>query len=105
MVKPDSNPAPRTSVPTLEMSVLAHIHTLRWLIVAIAFALYGVTKYRTYKRLASFNGPFGAGWSELWHTRAILSNRSHLAYNKVTDIYGTPSTSESSHTMRRQCVR
>jgi hypothetical protein len=70
------------------MTIIAHLYAARWLLSAVALALYIASKYRAYKRLAAFKGPFSTGWSEAWHARAILSNRSHLAYKDVNDEYG-----------------
>ncbi|KAF2867781.1 benzoate 4-monooxygenase cytochrome-like protein P450 [Massariosphaeria phaeospora] len=50
--------------------------------------LYTTLKYLQYARLRAFPGPFSTGWSEIWHTRAILSMRSHVRYKEVTDKYG-----------------
>lgn len=70
------------------MSLLAHLLAAKWLLLAAAVALYAADKYRKYCRLRDFGGPFSTGWSELWHTRAILTLRSHLAYKDVNDKYG-----------------
>ena len=94
VVSHDFNCVTLTSDALLTMSALEQIYAARWLLMAIAFALYGVSRYRAYRRLVSFGGPFSTGWSELWHTRAILSNRSHLAYQKATDKYGKLQTAE-----------
>jgi hypothetical protein len=70
------------------MSIATQLYALRWLLIAAALTLYGVSKYRTYKRLAEFQGPPGTGWSELWHIRAILSKRAHMLYKDANDTYG-----------------
>jgi hypothetical protein len=70
------------------MSVIAQLHAARWLLIAVALALYSASKYRIYKRLAVFKGPFSTGWAEVWHTRAMLGMRSHLMYKDVNDRYG-----------------
>ena len=70
------------------MSIVAQLYAARWLLVAAVFVLYCASQYRTYKRLAAFKGPISTGWSEIWHTRAILGLRSHLKYKEVNDEYG-----------------
>lgn len=70
------------------MALLAEIYSFRWLLVAVVAAAYAVSKYRAYQRLAAFKGPFGTGWSNIWHSSWILSKHSHLAYVDVNDKYG-----------------
>jgi hypothetical protein len=77
------------------MTLVAQAHSARWLLAAIGTVLYVVFKYRVSKRLAAFQGPFGTGWSEIWHTRAILSLQSHLKYKEVNDKYGAFSTRQA----------
>lgn len=68
---------------------MASLHDIRWLLLVCGAVLLYVAKlYRAYLRLRAFKGPFSTGWSEIWHTRAILGMRSHLAYKEVTDRYG-----------------
>lgn len=70
------------------MAILSQLYTTRWVLAGLCIALYAALKYKTYKRLSHFKGPFGAGWWEVWHIRAILSLRSHEKYREVTDKYG-----------------
>jgi hypothetical protein len=70
------------------MLLVAQAYSARWLLAAIGIVLYIVFKYRASKRLAAFQGPFSTSWSEIWHTRAILSLQSHLNYKAVNDKYG-----------------
>ena len=70
------------------MPLLVQLVAAKWLLLAAVLALYFADKYRKYARLSAFNGPFSTGWSELWHTRALLGLRSHLAYKDVNDRYG-----------------
>jgi hypothetical protein len=70
------------------MALLAQLYAARWLLLSTAFLLYVADKYRRYRRLVSFQGPFSSGWSEIWHSRAILSFQSHLIYKEVCDKYG-----------------
>jgi hypothetical protein len=70
------------------MSILAEVYGFRWYLVAIGFVTFLSFKFAAYKRLAAFQGPFSVGWSELWHTRTMLSMRSHLVYKDVNDKYG-----------------
>lgn len=69
------------------MSLLALLPAARWLLFAAALALFVARKCRRYARLRAFAGPFGTGWSNLWHTRVMLQKRSHLAYKAVNDKY------------------
>jgi hypothetical protein len=70
------------------MSILTEVYAHRWLFICAIALLYGVSKYRTYRRLAAFQGPFSSGWCELWHSYQIFGTRSHLAYRDVNDKYG-----------------
>ncbi|KAF2640930.1 benzoate 4-monooxygenase cytochrome-like protein P450 [Massarina eburnea CBS 473.64] len=71
------------------MAVLNLIYSARWLIFGAILSIYTVSKYKTYKRLSQFKGPFSTGWSEIWHIRAIMSYRSHECYREATDKYGS----------------
>lgn len=70
------------------MSFFVQLHFSRWLLAAISTILYIIWKYRAYKRLAAFTGPFSTGWSEIWHTYTILAMQSHLKYKEINDRYG-----------------
>jgi hypothetical protein len=70
------------------MSFLVHLYAARWWLASVVFLAYATSKYRAYKRLAAFKGPFSTGWSEVWHTYHILNRRAHLAYFPVNDKYG-----------------
>jgi cytochrome P450 len=70
------------------MSLLAQLYALRWVLLSAVLVVYVADKYRKYNRLRQFDGPFGTGWSEFWHSRVILGLRSHLAYKDVNDKYG-----------------
>jgi hypothetical protein len=70
------------------MSLLAQLVAAKWLLLAAIIVLYTVDRYQKYVRLQAFKGPFSTGWSEWWHTRAILGMRSHLAYKEVNEKYG-----------------
>ena len=70
------------------MSLIAQLYAARWLLLSIAIVIFAANKYRQYRLLQAFNGPFSTGWSDLWHIRAILSMRSHLIYKDVNDKYG-----------------
>jgi hypothetical protein len=72
----------------LTMSVFAPLYAARWLLLSVAFAAYVANQYRKNRRLQAFRGPFSTGWSEIWHMRAMLGRRSHLAYKEVNDKYG-----------------
>lgn len=70
------------------MSLLAQLYALRWLLLPAVIALYIADKYRRYDRLRHFSGPFGTGFSEIWHTHVILGLHPHLAYKEVNNKYG-----------------
>jgi hypothetical protein len=70
------------------MSVLAQLYALRWFLVSAVVLLYAASKYRTYRRLAAFKGPFSTGWCELWHSYHLFGTRSHLVYRNVNEKYG-----------------
>ncbi len=71
------------------MGLLVQIRDLWLLLASAALTVYLGSKIRTYYRLSAFKGPFGKGFSELWHTRALLSLKSHVKYKEVCDKYGT----------------
>jgi hypothetical protein len=70
------------------MGVLLQIYELRWLLASAVLVYYLGSKIRTYRRLKAFKGPFGTGFSEIPHTRALLSFKAHLWYKEVCDKYG-----------------
>jgi hypothetical protein len=70
------------------MSIVSQLYAARWLLISAVVVVYGVSKYRVYKRLSAFKGPFSTGWSELWHVSWILGTRGHLAYQEVNKKYG-----------------
>ncbi|KAF1961436.1 benzoate 4-monooxygenase cytochrome-like protein P450 [Byssothecium circinans] len=70
-------------------AVSAFLYSARWLLVAATLSIYTALKYKAYKRLSHFKGPFSTGFSELWHIHAILSMRSHEMYREATDKYGS----------------
>jgi hypothetical protein len=70
------------------MTIITQVYAARWTIIATGILLYGLLKFLAYRRLAAFKGPFSTGWFEFWHTRAILSMRSYLAYKEVNEKYG-----------------
>jgi hypothetical protein len=76
------------AAPEPSMSFLVQLIVAKWFLFTAVLALYAANKYRKYARLPAFKGPFSSGWSELWHTRAMLGMRSHLAYKDVNDKYG-----------------
>lgn len=71
-----------------EMNLLARAYEFRWAIALAGVGVYILRKLRTYWCLRRFKGPFGTGFFGLWHTRAILSWRSHVKYREVTENYG-----------------
>ncbi len=88
------------------MHLLAQLYEIRWLLLTALIGLYVANKYRKYDRLRHFDGPFGTGWSELWHTQVILGLRSHLAYKNVNDLYGSCFDQRSdSATLRANAIR
>ncbi|KAK7966958.1 uncharacterized protein PG986_001235 [Apiospora aurea] len=70
------------------MRIAADLYEFRWYIALAALAAYLLQKTRTYCRLRSFQGPWSTGWSDLWHSWAILSLKSHLKYDEACSMYG-----------------
>ncbi|OCL04146.1 cytochrome P450 [Glonium stellatum] len=70
------------------MGLFALLSESRWYLVATVIIFYVSRKYRQYNRLKAFKGPFGTGFSELWHSRAILGMETHLRYAEVCEKYG-----------------
>ena len=71
-----------------DMSIISNLCDARWGLASAVLVLYVLNKFRKYRRLQAFKGPFSTGWSELWHIRTIFSMRSHLIYREVDDKYG-----------------
>ena len=71
-----------------ELDLLARAYEFRWAIALAGLGVYVLRKLRGYWRLRHFKGPFGTGFFGLWHTRALLSWKSHVKYREVTDTYG-----------------
>ncbi len=70
------------------MAIVAQIFDLRWLFGSVLLTLYVIHKIRSYRRLSAFGGPFGVGFTNFWHTKALLTWRSHLWYKEVCDKHG-----------------
>ncbi|KAK8066112.1 hypothetical protein PG997_012859 [Apiospora hydei] len=70
------------------MGIAADLYDFRWFIALAALAAYLLQKTRAYYRLRSFQGPWSTGWSDLWHSWAILSLKSHLKYDEACRKYG-----------------
>ncbi|OCL11321.1 cytochrome P450 [Glonium stellatum] len=71
------------------MGFLVQLFEIRWSLIFIALLYYAFSKYKTYNRLKAFRGPFSTGFSDIWHTKAIMSMRSHIAYSTVCEKYGS----------------
>lgn len=70
------------------MSALTSVLQYKWTVLLLLLTIYLGRKYRQYRKLDKFPGPFSTGWFELWHIRTLLSMRSHYAYKEVNDKYG-----------------
>jgi hypothetical protein len=70
------------------MSLFVQLYAARWTVISVLLALYAAFKYKRYRRLSEFKGPFSTGWSDLWHAHLIISKRSHLYYQGLNDKYG-----------------
>lgn len=70
------------------MGLLTLVYEIQWYLVAAILIFYVGKKYKQHNRLKAFKGPFGTGFSELWHSRVILSTESHLRYGEVCEKYG-----------------
>jgi hypothetical protein len=70
------------------VSLFQRLYDARWLLFSGAILLYAFYKYRTYRRLQVFEGPFLSGWCGAWHICALLSLRSHQWYANACDKYG-----------------
>jgi hypothetical protein len=70
------------------MTYFAGIFDMRWMVIAVVVFVYAASKYRTFRRLAAFKGPWSTGWCEAWHSYHLMGTRSHLAYKEVNDRYG-----------------
>lgn len=85
------------SKPSLKMAVfsaVADVVRLPWIgLVLILISILGIAvqKYRTYLRLAHFQGPPGAAWTELWLARVTWQSRIHTTLRDVNEKYGTAS--------------
>ncbi|KAF2449140.1 cytochrome P450 [Karstenula rhodostoma CBS 690.94] len=60
-----------------------------WLLPLLLFAVYVGNQTRKYYRLRQFKGPYSTGWCEIPHIYAMVTFRSHLWYQEVTDRYGS----------------
>ncbi|KAK5655696.1 hypothetical protein OQA88_5629 [Cercophora sp. LCS_1] len=60
-----------------------------WALGFSILALYLGHKIQGYRRLSSFKGPFGVGFTSFSHSWSFLTWRSHLFYEEVCDQYGT----------------
>jgi hypothetical protein len=74
---------------TSSSGALASAISNPWLIVFGLFAVYLVQKILAYKKLEQFRGPPGTGFSDFFHSRALLRLKCHEWYGEVTTKYGT----------------
>ena len=70
------------------MAILAQIYDFRWALALVGLAAIVVSKIHTYYRLSHIKGPSGTGFTNLWHSRALLSCKSHIKYKEACDKYG-----------------
>ncbi|KAK3296547.1 cytochrome P450 [Chaetomium fimeti] len=70
------------------MSLFSALYESRWLLVCATLVAYLVYKVWVYRRLSAFKGPFGSGWSELWHSATTISTDAHAKYKEACDKYG-----------------
>ncbi|OAL49101.1 benzoate 4-monooxygenase cytochrome-like protein P450 [Pyrenochaeta sp. DS3sAY3a] len=70
------------------MLLISQLYTVKELLLLAIFILFVVNKFRTYRRLQTFKGPFSSGWSNFWHSRVILNTQSYLVYEQVNKKYG-----------------
>ncbi|KAH6839614.1 cytochrome P450 [Chaetomium sp. MPI-CAGE-AT-0009] len=70
------------------MGLFSVAYESRWLLVCASLAVYLVYKVWVYRRLSAFKGPFGSGWSELWHSATTISDDAHAKYKEACDKYG-----------------
>lgn len=68
--------------------MLESLFCARWIIVLLVLVAYAANQTRKYIRLRHFGGPFGTGWSEIPHIKAIFGPQSQLWYKEITDKYG-----------------
>jgi hypothetical protein len=60
-------------------------------LATFALTIFIADRFIKYWRLRQFKGPFSTGFSDLWHSWAILSLKAHLFYGEVTEKYGKAS--------------
>ncbi|CBX98545.1 similar to benzoate 4-monooxygenase cytochrome P450 [Plenodomus lingam JN3] len=70
------------------MTLAVQIYDARYFLSFLALFIFVGNKYRKYRRLQNFPGPFSTGWSEAWHTLTTLSRHNHLEYHEVSKKYG-----------------
>jgi hypothetical protein len=70
------------------MTLFRSLLDFKWHLIGFAVLAYVFKVYRQYDRLKHFKGPFSTGFSEFWHSRAMLRNESHLKYGEVCEKYG-----------------
>ena len=75
-------------------SAVTDIIRLPWIgpvLILISILAITLQKYRAYRRLAHFQGPPGAAWTELWLARVTWQSRIHTTLRDVNEKYGTAS--------------
>lgn len=70
------------------MSVLAFLYSQRWAILSSVVGIYLANTLIIYFRYRKFKGPFGTGFSNLPHSRALLTKNCHEWYADVSAKYG-----------------
>jgi hypothetical protein len=70
------------------MGVFVFIQDYKWFLIATAIVLYVVDRINVFQRLGAFKGPWSTSFSGWWHSKALLSQKSHLYYAEVNRKYG-----------------
>ena len=69
------------------MAALSLLYDHWWVVALVGAVIYLVNKIQVYRRLSAFPGPSTTGFSNIWHTRAMMSLKAEV-YNKLCDDYG-----------------
>jgi hypothetical protein len=69
-------------------SILDFIYAVRYHILLLFFSAIASQEWGSYRKLASFKGPFLARFSNFWIGNTILTRKQYLEFYDVSQKYG-----------------
>lgn len=74
---------------TLISTAIDFAMEFQWHILVVLITAYFTKSYIQYRRLSAFNGPWLAGWTDLWFAKAAFGTNQCAVLAEVCEKYGT----------------